>query len=283
MDEWSSGSQAAVSLRLPNRAWYENGVVTTGEREIVPQEAEIIRRIFRITLRVCHRGNGEAAQRANAARPTWSALEPEHDSRQSRARHWHSEQRALYRATRVESPAVPEGSGHREACRAPNPPSEWVTNDVPQLRIVDDELWQQCRRDRRVSPHGRTARKQRFNQFTTPEVSLLGSHEVRRVRRRLRHVLARPSGLLRRSRPRHMHQRLTITRQEVEDGSSVPCGQADAEDFFEDFCREVAREPNRLRMEHRAGLSGACASSSGSSETSGSSFRPSRTASRSRI
>ena len=23
-----------------------------------------------------------------------------------------------------------------------NPPSEWITKDVPELRIVDDELWQ---------------------------------------------------------------------------------------------------------------------------------------------
>ena len=28
-------------------------------------------------------------------------------------------------------------------------------------------------------------------------------------------------------------------------------------DFFEEFCREFAREMNRLRMEQRAGLSGA--------------------------
>ncbi|CAN5504832.1 hypothetical protein BH23ACI1_BH23ACI1_24020 [soil metagenome] len=24
----------------------------------------------------------------------------------------------------------------------PNPPSEWITKDVPELRILDDELWQ---------------------------------------------------------------------------------------------------------------------------------------------
>lgn len=29
------------------------------------------------------------------------------------------------------------------------------------------------------------------------------------------------------------------------------------QDFFEEFCREFAKEMNRLRMEQRAGLSGA--------------------------
>lgn len=47
-----------------------------------------------------------------------SALEPEHDSRKSGARHRHSPQRALHRSSGVESAAVPEGSRHRQACRA---------------------------------------------------------------------------------------------------------------------------------------------------------------------
>ena len=34
-------------LRLPDRPTFKDGVVSTGEREIVPREADIIRRIFR--------------------------------------------------------------------------------------------------------------------------------------------------------------------------------------------------------------------------------------------
>ena len=41
---------------------------------------------------------------------------------------------------------------------------------------------------------------------TPPEVSLLRSDEMRRVRRRVRHVLARPPGVLRRAVARHVHQ-----------------------------------------------------------------------------
>ena len=59
----------------------------------------------------------EGSQRRRCARPAWSALEPEHDSRKSGAWHRHSPQRAVHRSSGVEPAAVPEGSRHRQACR----------------------------------------------------------------------------------------------------------------------------------------------------------------------
>ena len=81
----------------------------------------------------------------NAAKGRAAHRGSEHDSRQSCPRHWNPEQRAVCWATRVESPSVREGSGHRKASIATNPPSEWVTTAVPVLRIVDDELWSQAK------------------------------------------------------------------------------------------------------------------------------------------
>ena len=53
--------------------------------------------------------------------------------------------------------------------------------------------------------------------------------------------------------------RLTISRQEVEERVLVALRvKLMRRDLFEDFCREYVRELNRLRMEHRAGLSSAC-------------------------
>ena len=50
--------------------------------------------------------------------------------------------------------------------------------------------------------------------------------------------------------------RLTIRRQEVEERVLVALRDKLMDrDLFEDFCREYVRELNRLRMEHRAGLS----------------------------
>lgn len=52
--------------------------------------------------------------------------------------------------------------------------------------------------------------------------------------------------------------RLTIGRQEVEERVLVALREKlMRKDLFEDFCREYVRELNRLRMEHRAGLSSA--------------------------
>src|SRR5687767_12513103 len=52
--------------------------------------------------------------------------------------------------------------------------------------------------------------------------------------------------------------RLTISRQEVEERVLVALrDKLMRRDLFEDFCREYVRELNRLRMEHRAGLSSA--------------------------
>ena len=50
--------------------------------------------------------------------------------------------------------------------------------------------------------------------------------------------------------------RLTISREEVEERVLVALReQLMRRDLFDDFCREYVRELNRLRMEHRAGLS----------------------------
>jgi hypothetical protein len=51
---------------------------------------------------------------------------------------------------------------------------------------------------------------------------------------------------------------MTISRQEVEERVLVALREKlMRRDLFEDFCREYVRELNRLRMEHRAGLSSA--------------------------
>ena len=69
------------------------------------------------------------------------------------------------------------------------------------------------------------------------------------------------AGSMRSPSPTHgkrRNNRLTINRQEVEDRVLVALrDKLMRRDLFEDFCREYVRELNRLRMEHRAGLSSA--------------------------
>ncbi|HEX5107178.1 MAG TPA: zinc ribbon domain-containing protein [Vicinamibacterales bacterium] len=141
----------------------------------------------------------------------------------------------------------------------PNPPSEWVTTDVPELRIVDDEVWNQVKARqlemRRVASSGDP---KRFNQARRPKYLFSGLTKcaecgggyVMYWRDRLACFGARSRGTC--------TNRLTISRQEVEERVLVALREKLMRgDLFEDFCREYVRELNRLRMEHRAGLSNA--------------------------
>jgi len=48
----------------------------------------------------------------------------------------------------------------------PNPLSEWITTDVPTLRILDDDLWNRVKARQRAVRHvSRTAHREEFNRF----------------------------------------------------------------------------------------------------------------------
>jgi DNA invertase Pin-like site-specific DNA recombinase len=96
-----------------------DGVATTGDREIVAAEAEVIRRIFRDYAAGLSPSARQAIERGRLSRTGWRTLESQHYPRQSGPRHRNLEQRAVRRAPRVESPALREGSGHGEARFAP--------------------------------------------------------------------------------------------------------------------------------------------------------------------
>jgi site-specific DNA recombinase len=141
----------------------------------------------------------------------------------------------------------------------PNPPSDRVTTSVPQLRIVDDELWNEVKARqaemRRVASSGDP---KRFNQARRPKYLFSGLTKcaecgggyVMYWRDRLACFGARSRGTC--------TNRLTISRQEVEELVLMALrDKLMRRDLFEDFCREYVRELNRLRMEHRAGLSSA--------------------------
>jgi site-specific DNA recombinase len=157
----------------------------------------------------------------------------------------------------VESPALREGSGHRETRFATKSAIlEWVTTAVPELRIVDHELWKQVKARqlemRRVASNGDPAQ---FNRARRPKYLFSGLTKcaecgggyVMYWRDRLACFGARSRGTC--------TNRLTISRQEVEERVLMALrDKLMRRDLFEDFCREYVRELNRLRMEHRASL-----------------------------
>jgi site-specific DNA recombinase len=141
-----------------------------------------------------------------------------------------------------------------------NPLSEWITKDVPALRIIDDEVWQavqaryaSVQRKWKAGQEGR-----RFNQFRRPKYLFSGLTKCGECgagfivysREQLGCFGTRDRGTC--------TNKLTISRHEVEERVlSALQDKLMRKDFFEEFCREFAREMNRLRMEQRAGLSGA--------------------------
>ena len=122
---------------------------------------------------------------------------------------------------------------------------------------MDDELWNQVKARqvemRRVASNGDP---KRFNQARRPKYLFSGLTKcaecgggyVMYWRDRLACFGARSRGTC--------TNRLTISRQEVEERVLVALrDKLMRRDLFEDFCHEYVRELNRLRMEHRAGLS----------------------------
>ena len=142
----------------------------------------------------------------------------------------------------------------------PNPRSEWITKDVPELRILDDELWQAVQtRYAGVQRKWKSAEEgKRFNQFRRPKYLFSGLTKCGECGAGFV-VYSREQlgcfGTLDRGR---CTNKLTISRLEVEERVlSALQDKLMRKDFFEEFCREFAKEMNRLRMEQRAGQTSA--------------------------
>ena len=163
----------------------------------------------------------------------------------------------------------------------PNPSSALVTTAVPQLRIVDDELWEQVKARqaemRRVTSNGDP---RRFNQARRPKFLFSGLTKcaecgggyVMYWRDRLACFGARSRGTC--------TNRLTISRQEVEERVLVALrDKLMRRDLFEDFCRELrARVEPSADGAPRQPVVRPPGARDASNARSGSSFRRSRTA-----
>ncbi|HQT65665.1 MAG: resolvase [Acidiphilium sp. 20-67-58] len=125
------------------RGFRGDGTPIPGDREIIPEEAEIVRRIFRdfsngLSPRaIAHALNkegipgpsgvgwGQSTINGNAERGTGILNNELYIGRLV----WN-------RLRYIKAP----NTGKRIS--RPNPPKDWVITDVPALRIIDDELWQ---------------------------------------------------------------------------------------------------------------------------------------------
>jgi site-specific DNA recombinase len=221
-----------------------DSAAATGDREIVPAEAEVICRIFRDYA--AGASPKSIAKRLNAERCPGPGSAPWNPStiHGNPARGTGILNNELYIGrlvwNRLRYLKDPD-SGKRVS--RPNPPSDWVTTDVPQLRIVDEELWSQVKARqlemRRVASSGDP---KRFNHARRPKYLFSGLTKcaecgggyVMYWRDRLACFGARSRGTC--------TNRLTISRQEVEERVLVALREKlMRRDLFEDFCRECRR------------------------------------------
>src|SRR5580765_3363282 len=97
-------------------------------------------------------------------------MESEHDSWEPSARHGRAQQRALRRPSRMEPSALREKPDTGKRVSRLNPPSQWVTTSVPDLRIVDDDVWNEVKGRqaamRRITSNGDPSR---FNRARRPK------------------------------------------------------------------------------------------------------------------
>jgi DNA invertase Pin-like site-specific DNA recombinase len=254
-----AGGGVSFGYRIVRRL--ENGLVTTGEREIVPEEAAIVRRIFSdYAAGVSPKQIAKALNAEGVRGPRGALWSPStiHGSAERGIGILHNE---LYIGSLVwnRQRFLKDPDTGKRVPRM-NPPSQWISKDVPELRIVDDDLWRAVKaRHAGIQRKWKTAGDdKRFNQFRRPKYLFSGLTKcgecgagfIVHSREFLGCFGARDRGTC--------TNRLRISRLEVESRVlNALKTKLLRKDFFEEFCREFAKEMNRLRMEERAGLSGA--------------------------
>jgi site-specific DNA recombinase len=230
--------------------------VTTGGREIEPTEAAIVERIFReYVAGIAPKAIARGLNRDGVAGPfggTWSPSTIHGNAKRGTGilnNELYVGRMIWNRLRYVKNP----DTGKRISRL--NPKAEWITREVPSLRIVSDELWnaakdRQSATRRTITRTGNIgfARRPQYLFSGLSKCGICGAGFIMAGRNRLGCFGAREKGTC--------DNRLTIRRDEVEARVLKALEEKLLrQDLFDEFCDEFTREMNRLRMEHRASLS----------------------------
>ncbi len=237
---------------------FSGGTITTGEREIEPTEAMVVERIFREFISgVSPKQIAKNLNRERIAGPFGGAWSPSTIYGSSK-RGTGILNNELYvgrlvwnRLRYVKNP----DTGKRVSRL--NPTSEWMSKDVPELRIVPDDLWTAAKSRQKQTRHAiktacviGAAKRPQYLFSGLTKCGVCGAGFIMSGKNRLGCFGARDQG--------RCDNHLTIRREEVETRVLRALQEKLLrQDLFEEFCDEFTREMNRLRMEHRAGLSSA--------------------------
>ena len=237
-----------------------DGALATGEREIHVEEASIVQRIFREYA--AGMSPKAIAKRLNAERvpgPGGYIWNPSTiDGNVSRGTGILNNELYVGRMVWNRLRYLKDPNSGKRVSRL-HAACDWIIKEVPQLRIIDDELWNQVK-SRQLAVRQLTAGRQvQFKQARRPSSCSRASRNAVSAAAGTSCTGAIASRASAHARSRGTcTNRLSISRQEVEERVLVALrDKLMRRDLFEDFCHEYVRELNRLRMEHRAGLSSA--------------------------
>jgi site-specific DNA recombinase len=234
------------------------GNVTTGEREIEPAQAQVVERIFRdFIVGVSPKQIAKNLNREGVAGPfggPWSPSTIYGNSKRGTGvlnNELYVGRLVWNRLRYVKNP----DTGKRVSRL--NPSSEWMSKDVPELRILPEDVWTAAKARQQQTRHAMTlagrigvAKRPQYLFSGLTKCGICGAGFIMSGKHRLGCFGARDQG--------RCDNHLTIRRDEVE-ARVLKALQEKLlqQDLFDEFCDEFTREMNRLRMEHRAGLSAA--------------------------
>ena len=234
------------------------GTLTTGEREIEPGEAAIVERIFReYVAGIAPKAIAKRLNQDGIAGPfggTWSPSTIHGNPKRGTGilnNELYIGRLIWNRLRYVKNP----DTGKRISRL--NPKAEWITKEIPSLRIVSDELWnaakdRQSATRRTITRTGNIgfARRPQYLFSGLSKCGVCGAGFIMAGRNRLACFGAREKGTC--------SNHLTIRRDEVEARVLKALEEKLLnQELFEEFCDEFTREMNRLRMQHRASFSAA--------------------------
>jgi site-specific DNA recombinase len=232
------------------------GTVTTGEREIEPGEAAVVERMFREFIAgVSPKQIAKNLNREGVPGPfggPWSPSTIYGNAKRGTGilnNELYVGRLVWNRLRYMKNP----DTGKRVSRL--NPTSEWMSKDVPGLRIVPDEIWTAAKARQKHTRHSMktagaigAAKRPQYLFSGLTKCGICGAGFIMSGKNRLGCFGARDQG--------RCDNHLTIRRDEIETRVLTALQEKLLrQDLFEEFCDEFTREMNRLRMEHRANLS----------------------------
>jgi site-specific DNA recombinase len=231
---------------------------TTGEREVEPNEAAIVDRIFREFVggaspkQIAKRLNEEGVRGPLGARWNPSTIHGNATRGTGILNNELYVGRIVWNRLRyIENPDT-----GRRVSRL-NPRSEWISKEASELRIISDDVWDSVKRrqaiTRRVLNAGTSivrARRPRYLFSGLTKCAVCGSGFMLKSVNRLSCYGATSKGIC--------SNHLTIRRDEIE-ARVLHALQEKLlrRDLFAEFCQEFTREMNRLRMAASASVTAA--------------------------